>query len=431
MQTLEFSLLVLEHLALYLPVWLVCAVIYRLLFWRTVNSIFDPLYISVIFINSICTANVIFLSILGNIRQYYTLSYLCSEAALLAGILLLSRPQKVLLQPEPRPEFVRRLGVGMIVTIVLVIFANLIVYVERGIPLLMPIRADASGGGTGFGFMTRLSQTAMSLFVLMYYAKMKMTGVRNSLAERSMFFITVLVGLLSGYKAFFIFFFFAYLVFRGYAPRSSFKRDLQIVSIGTVLMICIFGIVQETSDIGLAFAGLMTRLLASGDIYYMVYVDDTLKSLPTQNFFFQLSGQILASLRIIDWSQAPLNYGYVVNEVVNFSDQNLGPTFRYNVLWQLLTGSPELTVLLSFILGLIIGGLNRILNGFKEPGFRFILLALFYYKSFLLLLGPDQAINDIFLTVVILVPILFVIFLPTSCFKRSLKVSTLSLNKSL
>ena len=431
MQTLEFSLLVLKNLTLYLPVWIACIIIYRLLFWRTVNSIFDPLYFSVIFTNSICTANVVFLSILGDIRQYYLLSYLFSEAAMLTGILLLSKPQKFLLQPEPRPDFVRRLGVGMVVTIVLVIFANFTVYLERGIPLLMPIRADASGGGTGFGFMTRLSQTAMSLFVLMYYAKMKMTGVRNSLAERSMFIITIVVGFLSGYKAFFIFFFFAYIVFRGFAPRSSFKRDLRIMIIGTILMIFIFGLVQETTDIGLAFAGLMSRLLASGDIYYMVYVDDTLKSLPTQNFFFQLSGQILASFRIIDWSQAPLNYGYVVNEVVNFSDQNLGPTFRYNILWQLLTDSPSLTVCLSFVVGLIIGGLNRILNSFKEPGFRFILIALFYYKSFLLLLGPDQAINDIFLTVAILVPILFVIFLPTSVFYRSSKIRTLSLNKSL
>jgi hypothetical protein len=412
MRTLEFSLLALEHVALYLFIWIACFVLYRLLFWRTVNSIFDPLYFFVIFTNSICTANVLFLAVLGEIRQYYTFTYLFSESALLAGILLLSRPQKVLTQPEPRPLFVQRLGLGMVLTIVLVTFANFTIYAERGIPLLLESRNDASSGGTGFGFMARLSQVAMSLFVLFYYAKMKMTGERNSLPERIMLLASIVMGILSGYKAFFIFFFFAYFAARGFRPRNSFKSDMRIIVLGTVLMLFLFAVVQGTGDIVLVLAGLMSRLLASGDIYYMVFVDDTLRQLPTQDFLFQLSGQLLASFRLIDWAHAPLNYGYVVNEVVNLSDQNLGPTFRYNVLWLLLTESPGLTIFLSFLVGTIIGGVNRLLNGFKQPGFRFVLVSFLYYKSFMFILGPDHAINDIFLSLSIMSPILLVLFIP-------------------
>ena len=419
MQTLEFSLLVLDNMMLYIPVWMACFIVYRLLFWRTVNSILDPIYLIVIFTNSICTANVIFLSLLGRIRDYYTLTYLFSEIALLSGILILSRPQQVLVQPAPRPEFVRRLGAGMLFTITLVIVANMIIYAQRGIPLFLESRSEASGGGTGFGFMARLSQVAMSLFVLLYYTKMKMSGVRNSLSERMMFFLAIFVGILSGYKAFFIFFFFAYFVTRGFAPRSSFKKDIRMICVGIVFMIIIFSVVQGTTDIMLAFAGFLSRLLASGDVYYMSYVDDTIASLPKQDFLFQLTGQILASIRVIDWSSAPVNYGYVLNEVVNRSDQNLGPTFRYNVLFQLLTDSPALTVLFSFCVGLIIGGMNRIVNSFKRPGFRFILFSFFYYKSFLFILGPDHAINDIFLSITILVPIFFIFYLPTASLYRS------------
>jgi hypothetical protein len=412
MTTIEFFLLFLENTSLYLTLWAAIFVLYRLLFWTTVKSVFDPIYFFFIFTNSICTANVVFLSLLGEIKDYYTLTYLLSECALLSGILLLSRPQPIL-EPSPiRPLFVQRLSFGMVFTIALVIGASMVIYAERGIPLLLESRSDASGGGSGFGFITRLSQVATALFVLFYYVKSKVTGLPNSNFERLMLLISILFGMLSGFKSFFLFYLFGYFITRGRSEARSLKRDFYAILVGATLIIALFAVVLDTMDLDLVFSVLISRLLASGDVYYMAFANDSIDQLPPQGFLYQLFGSLLASFRLISWDQAPLNYGLAINEVVNKNDLLLGPTFRYNVLWLVLTGSAALTILLSFVVGLIIGVLNRLLYQRTKLSFTFIFLALFYYKSFLFILGPDHAINDIFLSLSILIFIYLVVLLP-------------------
>jgi hypothetical protein len=411
MTTLEFSLLFLENTVLYISLWVAIFFIYRLLFWKTVKSIFDPLYFFIIFTNSICTANVIFLSLLAEIRTYYTVTYLLSECALLSGILLLSRVKPVFDSSHGSPLSVDRLRFGMILTLSIAICASLIIYAERGIPLLLESRNDASGGGTGFGFMARLSQVATALFVLFYYVKSKITGLPNSIFERMMLFASIIMGILSGYKAFFLFYLFGHFITVGYNKTHSIKKDLFAIVIGLCLMLSIFAVVNKSIDVQLVMSTLMVRLLASGDVYYMAFVNDTIDQLPRQEFFFQLFGSLLASFRLIGWDQAPLNYGYAINEIVNKNDLLFGPTFRYNVLWLLLTGSAVLTVVFSLVLGMVVGFLNRLLYQRSKLNFTFIFLAFFYYKSFILILGPDHAISDIFLSLLILIFIFLIIFL--------------------
>lgn len=394
----------------YLVLWIALFIIYRLLFWKTVKSILDPIYFFVIFTNSICTANIIFLAIYDEIKWYYTLTYLFSEAALLLGILLFSRPQPVLPPQTPSTDFVRRLKFGILLTMVIAIAANLMIYVSRGIPLLLESRNDASAGG--FGVLLRLSQVATALFVLFYYTKKKITGLPNSKTERGLFLISIVFGLLSGYKAFFLFYIFVYFFTTGKTESMPFRKKAIFAAGSIIMMLIMFSVVLETTEIGELFAALLTRLLASGDVYYMAFVNDTIDLLPPQGFFYQLFGSLLASFRVVSWDAAPLNYGYAINEVVNKNDLLFGPTFRYNVLWLLLTKSPILTVILSFIVGIIIGLLNRALHSNKRLGLSFIVSAFFYYKSFLFILGPDHAINDIVLSATIFILLGAIIFLP-------------------
>lgn len=410
MTTLEFSLLALQHMEAYIALWLGLFLLYRLLFWKTVQSILDPLYFYVIFTNSICTANVIFLAMYNEIKMYYTLTYIFSEAALLLGILLFARPQPTFQVQTPAEQFVKQLKFGMLFTMIIAIGANLMVYVTNGIPLLLESRNDASAGG--FGVMLRLSQVATALFVLFYYVKKKITGKPNSKIERLLFLISIMFGALSGYKAFFLFYIFIYFLTNGRTTPLSFKKKFLLTLGGIVVMLMMFSVVLGTTDIGAMIGGLMTRLLASGDVYYMAFVDDTIDLLPPQGFFYQLFGSLLASFRVVSWDAAPLNYGYAINEVVNKNDLLFGPTFRYNVLWLLLTQSPVLTTILSFVVGAIIGLLNRALNQMKRLGLGFIVIAFFYYKSFLLILGPDHAVNDVVLSAFIFIFIAAIIFLP-------------------
>ncbi|MBB5371100.1 MULTISPECIES: hypothetical protein [unclassified Janthinobacterium] len=410
MTTLEFSLLALQHMEVYLVLWLALFVLYRLLFWKIVKSILDPIYFAVIFTNSICTANVLFLAIYNEIKLYYTLTYLFSEAALLLGILIFARPQQVLPPQIPSPDFVRRLKFGILFTMAIAISANMMIYINNGIPLLLDSRNDASAGG--FGALLRLSQVATALFVLFYYIKKKITGAPNSKKERFLFLISIILGALSGYKAFFLFYISVYFFTNGYTLPMSLKKKIFFATGALIVMLFMFSVVLETTEIGLLVPALLTRLLASGDVYYMAFVKDTIDMLPPQGFFYQLFGSLLASFRVVSWDVAPLNYGYAINEVVNKNDLLFGPTFRYNVLWLLLTKSPILTVMLSFVVGAIIGLLNRALYRSKKLGLSFIIIAFFYFKSFLFILGPDHAINDIVLSATLFIIIGAIVFLP-------------------
>lgn len=410
MTTFEFSLLVLQHVEAYLAIWIALFCFYRMLFRKVVTSLLDPLYFFVIFTNSICTANVLFLAVLDEIKLYYTLTYLFSESALILGVLLFARPQPVLPPQNPTQEFITRLKFGMLLTIIIATAANLMVYASNGIPLFLESRNDANAGGVGL--FLRLAQVSTGLFVFFYYVKKKITSEPNSKLERIYFVTSIILGGLSGFKAFFLLYVFVYFFANGKTIAMSFKKKALLGIGGTIVMLIMFSLILSTTEIGLIFPALLTRLLASGDIYYMAFVNDTIEQLPTQDFFFQMTGSLLASFRLVGWDAAPLNYGYVINEVVNKNDLLLGPTFRYNVMWLLLTQSPVMTTILSFVVGSVIGLFNRALYRRRQLNLSFILVGFFYIKSFLLILAPDNGVHDSFLSASILIIIISILFLP-------------------
>ena len=403
MRSSDFMLLFEAHTMLYLTIWVVTFAFYRLLFWQTVKSIFDPLYISIIFTNSICTVDVIFLSILGDIRSYFTYSYLLSEFSLLLGMLIYSARQPIIASNPFSELFIRRLDFGMKITFVLFISLTFVIYFERGIPLLMVSRAEASSGGSGFGILTRITQVANILFVLFYFVKRKGYKLSVSKIENSMLLIMIFINLLSGFKAFFLIYLFGYFITNGRELISTRKRDFYIILLGALVIFGLFSFIYDSTDIDYVFMQFISRLVSSGDVYFMSYANDMIYSLPDQNFFFQHFGALLASFQIISWDSAPLNYGYAINELINNNDALVGPTFRFNVLWLLLTDNLLITALLSFMLGIIIGKLRQVIYSRNEMNFNFIFLAFIYNYSFILVLGPEHAINTIFLGLPILI----------------------------
>ena len=338
---------------------------------------------------------------MGEIGDYYTFLYLLSECGLVSGILLLSLTQPVIKVLPINKLFIRRLKIGIILTFGIFTAATLIIYIVRGVPILLVSRADASLGGSGFGFVTRISQTANLLFVLFYFAKKKASLESNSKFEYLMFGITILFNFLSGFKAFFLLYLFGYFVTHGKPIVMGWKKDFYAIIIGTVIILLLFSLVLQTTNLEEALLGLFARILSSGDVYFMAFPNNIIEQLPPQNFIYQLFGSLLASFRIIDWDQAPLNYGYVINAVISGQESSFGPTFRYNVLWYLLTKSIALTTILSFVVGILIGSLNRSLNRFSSLNFSFVAIAVIYYSSFVFILSPDAAISTIFMTLLI------------------------------
>jgi hypothetical protein len=412
MRVTDFILLINDNMSLFLFLWFSSFAFYRLLFLRTVKSFFDPIFFSIIFTNSICTANVIFLSVLGEISSYYTFAYLLSEFALIFGIFLFSRSQPHIEANIPNRFFVQRLSFGMLLTILIFLICTLIVYYNRGIPLLMDSRAEASDGGSGFGFVTRLLQVANFMFVLFFFAKSKVTGRSNSKAEHFMFLLSVIFNLLSGFKAFFLLYLYGYFITHGQSKVSFWKRDIYVILAGTITILGLFAVVFDTIELEVILLAFMFRIVSSGDVYFLAFPNNIIEQLPSQDFFFQMFGSLLASFRLIGWDQAPLNYGYAINEIVNKNDYMLGPTFRYNVLWLVLTNSIVITVFLSFLIGLIVGGLRNALYKRTRIGVKFIFMAFLYNYSFILILGPEHGLNSIIIALPIFLLICFIVFLP-------------------
>lgn len=412
MRVIDFMLLLYDNIALFMFLWLSSFAFYRLLFFKTVKSFFDPIYFWIIFTNSICTADVLFLGVLGEISTHYILAYILSEFALIIGILLLSRPQPYFEPYRSSRFFIQRLGFGMIFTILIIVTCTFIVYYERGIPLFMDSRAEASAGGSGFGFVTRLSQVANVLFVLFYFAKSQLTGRSNSKTEHFMFLLSMVINFLSGFKAFFLLYLYGYFITRGRSKVISWKRDMYVILAGVVTILTLFALVFDTTELEVIFIALISRLVSSGDVYFLAFPNNMIEQLPSQDFFFQMFGSLLATFRLIDWDLAPVNYGYAINEIVNKNDYMLGPTFRYNVLWLVLTNSIVITVLLSFLIGLIVGGIRYVLYKRTRIGFKFIFLAFLYNYSFILILGPEHGLSTMVIGVIIFIFIYFIIFLP-------------------
>jgi len=416
MSTPAFIVLISENVNFYIFTLLFLFIAYRMLFYKTVNSIYDPIAFYIIFSNAICSANVWFMAYVKQIPTYYLTSYILSESALLLGLLLfVQRPGMAWTSAAvSSPRLHYRLKQGMRLAFFIILATNLTIYMMRGIPLLLASRSEASTGGSGFGMFTRISQNATLLLILFYYSKARLPMGKATLVEKSYLVISAFLGFLSGYKAFFINYLFAYYIFNFDRTSPLFTRKtLLVLGAGTITMLVLFMIVMGTTDLNLVLFGLTTRIVASGDVYYMGYLNDSLKHLPPPHFINQLFGSTLASLRLIDWTSAPQNLGIALNQVVNNYETIDGPTFRYNMLWQYSTNSIILTTLFSFSIGALIGWLNRMVHRYPVLDFSFILICFLYLKSFLFILGPDQALNDLVLSTFIVAGFLLLLLLVT------------------
>jgi len=401
MTTARFVELFYEFYWVYLPIYAIMLALYRLIFIRKVKSIIDPIFFFIIFTNSICSANVIFLSLIQEISVSHTVVYLTSEIALLAGIIIAASKTPSFTSLGPNPNFLGRLDVGMVLTLFIAVVSAGIVYTSRGVPLLLESRSEASSGGTGFGLVTRVSQAATLLFVIMFFIKLRLANFKSSIFEKFMFLTTIIIGLLSGYKSFFLLYFFCFFIINGDRKFKLSNKMYFYIFLSVIVVIFLFYLTSGAVSISELFTNIFARILASGDVYYMSFGNNQIYQMPTTNFSHQMFGSLLASFRLIEWSQAPENYGYVINKLVNGNDLLLGPTFRYNVLFMLITDNLFFITLMSFCVGLFVGVSNRILYNKKILDFKFVILLVVYFKSFILILGPDHGVADLFLSMTI------------------------------
>jgi hypothetical protein len=399
----------------YVSILVGCFVAYTLILSKRVRNIFDPLFFILNFTNSICTANVLFMFYSKNIRLEYFVNYLMTEIAFIGGFLIFSGGRKLNFlggtTVRYRYDKDTAINVLMYLSFALTLIPTLTLYAVSGIPLFLTSRYDSTIGGSGLGLLQRISSSASVMSLIAFFLKYADSAKRKRKVDILLFVISIVLGFLSGYKAFFLTYLnIYYLIHQEQVDKKGSILSAKTIGIGlagTAIILGLFMIILKTRNLGYAAANLVYRIVASGDVYYMAYGKSALDQFPKVGFWHQLFGSTLASFRIIGWDEAPKNLGMVLNQVVNKSFINAGPTFRYNVLWLYLAGF-SLSVFLSFFTGAFIGLIEKISRSFKHRSICYISVLLFYIKSFQFILGPDQGINESFFTVIYIISALCV-----------------------
>jgi hypothetical protein len=406
--------LVQENIYFYTSLLFITLVLYRLIFINSIKSVLDPLYFFVIFTNAVCTVDVIFLHYLELINDEYLYIYIVSEIGLVLGILIFSKKnisKKVNNEILITPHFYLFLKNGIYISFVVMLIPALVMYFFRGIPILLETRNDASGGGEGFGIFLRINQVANCVFILIYFIRRR---IRKSSVENIMFYISIVIGILSGLKTYIFFYFFAYYIISNDYKDITFKNKLKIFLILLISVLSTFAISNRDINFLSIIDAVLMRVSASGDVYYLGLVNDNIYRLDSPTgFFHQMVGSAAASIRLIPWDSSPLNYGLELNRIVNGNDGNMGPTFRYNMLFLMFTKSKLMIFSMSLVIGGFIGFLRMQANSTMRFSVTFIVLNALYFKSIELIVGPDSAINSLFLFSIILLIICIIIICST------------------
>jgi hypothetical protein len=398
MTSSEYFNLLYDNISLFIIILISIFLFYVAAYRQVVSSVFDPIFLNIVVINSICTADVLFLYFCSDIDENNLYIYILSEFGLYIGVLACGIKISAKINFHVSELQITKLNILMYVSFLFLMISSLIIFYERGAPIFLESRGDASSGGDGFGIFMRIHQNALIVFALIFFT---IRQSKTTILDSILFALSVFFGLLSGYKAFFLMYFYAYFLTQGRLRNLAPSKIIAIGIIAFILTLTSFSLVYNNTDFYFLVESFMNRLVASGDVYYLSLGNNAILSLEHTNPIFQLFGGLAASLKLINWADAPENFGLKINQIVNGNSANIGPTFRYNVLFTLIFDYWELIVFFSFLIGAFIGKLASTIEHHSKINLHYLFFSFIYIKSFLLILGPDSAINDIFISILI------------------------------
>lgn len=421
MNNYEFLDLFLEEYDVYIWGLILSIVVYVMLFRHYVNSLFDPLLVSVIF-SCFGTAVVFFLQFTGVMPVYTFLHYVLTQCAFFVGLWCFRASEvKSLISPRRTPKNFRQIKTCHVFFSIVSIICHLLTYTLRGIPLFMPSRLEAYIGGTGLGIISRFIDVSLLTSILCYYyliANSKQTKV--GLLHHLLFLTAIIFLILSGSKAAFLNVVFClFCLFRFYPslkestknvfPFSILRRKILLMVIGCLTAIFIISVQKyETPLNPLEELGL--RFISSGDVYYMSYPNETYKLIDGSHGLEALFQDFLGFARIYSWDKLPLAIGLELIRYHHQGDVLWGPNARHNVFGLIYYGFWG-GVLFSFLLGIVVSFFrNKMLTLAGNNIFHYLLYSLFYIK--ITIMETDPMLGFTYLNnVVFIFPVLFGLFL--------------------
>ena len=352
----SFLLIFYSNIPLFIITWIITVSLYFLIFKRYIFSVIDPLFYHT-FVSSSGFSIIFSLWYLGYIDNYYLYNFLITQAFFILGFYVF-KPIKIRkiqnsmhnLNPVNITIFAKTL---YLISGLIFIITNYALYVLKGIPLLMESRLEAGSGGYGIFIATLSTTTAIMLafiFLKIFVLKKKINFI-DFFFLANILIHTILSGSRSGILNFLFISFYILLFIKVKRQIDIFSKlkfkFVFLISFAILLSLFLFYLTTKQNPL----FSLIFRILMTGDIYIMAYVNDNI-NLIEGDFLSHFIGPILAGFKIISWNEVPKSIGQQLFDYIYQTDLVAGPNARMNIIALKFFG--EFSFLYSFIVGLVI-----------------------------------------------------------------------------
>lgn len=385
-----------------------------LIYKNYILSIFDPLFFNSI-LSGAAYSVVFILYYFGYIEPSYLYHFLISQLAYFVGFLCF-RPIKFNDSPFSNlgdlniTILTPRIKVLYILSGIIYVLANVFLYYYRGIPLFMPSRLEAT---KNIGFIASINTTCSTIIAAILVYKLIVRS-KFSLFDKIIFIFFIVVSVLSGSKAVFL-----GIIFIAFYVALYLNRKLNIfISIRKInkkLFILFILILLFSASVILIrgenpISVILFRILMTGDIYMMAYVNENL-SIIQGNF---ISAVLPHKIReIIGVEYAP-PIGMQLYDFLYNADIIAGPNARHNVFGLVYLG-PIFSIFFSFFLGLIASFIrNKSIYIFRRNMEGMILYILLVMQAFSFETDFPLTVFNYFSYFITFTPIYFISYVVSS-----------------
>lgn len=414
----QFYLLLYSHWSIYFFSLLLSLISLYGIIKRYTLSWFDPLRIALVF-SAFANSIPIFLLFMCEISVHDFVYFIFSEFLFWLGFCSFSslfRNIKCVSKIKNEEECA---FLFFFVCSILFITEKLYIYGTVGIPLFLDSRLSVSIGSNGMGAFVRVEPFILnySLCYCIYALFIKKKYGARLIWVKFVFLFIFVSLLLSGsksafYSLFYIFFFFKYYISH---VCISVKKYWKGITCGICLLIFTLFIAGNSNPL----LTILLRLIACGDIYWFSYPNENYTSIDIGGFNHLLQG-ILGPLRLVDYDSLGRAIGMQLVTQVYDVTTNTGPNSRIPIVTYILL--KNYGVILSFLLGSLLSFMLYYIGG-KIPKKSCVSLSLYcyiYQQSISFITDPISgfsALFDIFLNLVLFLPIFLLLLNYISCKK--------------
>ena len=413
MNGFEFYTIVLENYWVYIFVLLGVSLPYIYIGQRYTHTWADPLRFNLL-TNVFVTAVPVFLFIKGFISIETGIYFLIAQSVFWVAFIIpatkyINFSKKVLINETEIAYWL------YIIFLFLYVLSISITYIVLGIPLFRESRLDTYTN-TGLGILGRMLPF-LQIYCIFYSFYLWRSVKKLSLNKLIVIFSFILffvTGILSGSRSSIFIFIFTYWAFCYFYLRNTgiIAKYYKFLFIGIGISIMTFTLKADSKDMYTGLISFLSRVISSGDTYYMAFPNDVWKQIQTGPWFNHLFYGFFGPLRLISGEGMPPAVGFQLTWIVNPSlyGQSTGPLSSPQLLGLLYFGWGG--IFFSFIMGLFVSIMIYRIPSLLPKGLISSIVATYlYFQASALILDSCLGMASLFDTILNLIILFLTIFL--------------------